>query len=174
MQELVDKIEYHVRPIVENLDLSLWGIDFQSGAKSLVRIYLEDDGKAGIDECAKVSRLVGLVLDVEEFFLEPWILEVSTPGLDRMFFSLEQMQNYVGEIIQVSLYKSLDAEGSSSRRKILGKLLEVDNAKSKSFIIHSTDDNNTFTVEWDNVKKAKIVPQFEKAEKPIKKKEKNN
>ncbi len=173
MQDLVKKIEYHVRPIVENLSLSLWGIDVQKGAKILVRIYLEDDGLAGIDECAKVSRLVGLVLDVEEFFVNPWILEVSTPGLDRMFFSLEQMEKYVDEDLQVSLLGSVDSEVNASRRKLMGTLIKV-NTKEQSFDIHSLDDDRNYTVEWDNVKKAKIVPKIKMPEKPMKKKEKNN
>ncbi len=174
MQDVVKKIEFHVRPIIENLELELWGLEIQSGAKHIVRIYLQDatdisnsDSEsnvqaAGIDECAKVSRLVGLVLDVEEFFAEPWILEVSTPGLDRVFFFLEQMKDYCGKTVLVNLNAPVEAgkgnEKVKSRRKIQGKLTSV---SDESFEVVSDHDGISFEISWNNVKRAKLVPEFE-------------
>ncbi len=167
MQELVAKLEFHVMPIVQNLELDLWGIEILPGAKTLVRVYLE---KAGIDECTQVSRLLGLVLDVEEIFSDAWVLEVSTPGLDRSFFSLEQMKGYTGQTLLVNLFQPIiqKTDKKQVRRKITGELLSVN---EDSFDISTLDTKEVFSVEFENVKKAKLVPTFEELEKPITKQE---
>ncbi len=164
MQELIAKLEFHVAPIVKNLDLELWGIEILPGVKTLVRIYLE---KAGIEECSQVSRLLGLVLDVEEIFSDAWVLEVSTPGLDRTFFNLEQMFDYKNETVLVNLFQPIieEADKKKVRRKITGKLLSFG---ENSFEVLTNDGSEkTFSIELDNVKKVKLVPNFDESDKSI-------
>ncbi len=160
MQDVVKRIEFHVKPIVENLNLTLWGIEIQSGAKSVVRIFLEN---AGIDECTQVSRLVGLVLDVEEIFSNQWVLEVSTPGLDRTFFSFDQLAEYINDTLLVSLEKPIPS-ADKPRRKVQGVLTAINET---SFILHLEDEDQDIEIEWDNVKRSKIIPYFEENVKPV-------
>ncbi len=161
MQELITRLEFHVMPIVKNLDLELWGIEVLPGVKTLVRIYLE---KAGIEECGQVSRLLGLVLDVEEIFSDAWVLEVSTPGLDRTFFNLEQMFAYKDETVLVNLFQPIVEESDKKqiRRKLTGKLLSFG---EQSFDVMINDGSaKIYSISFDNVKKVKLVPNYEDQE----------
>ncbi len=161
MQELIAKLEFHVMPIVKNLDLELWGIELLPGVKTLVRIYLE---KAGIEECSQVSRLLGLVLDVEEIFSDAWVLEVSTPGLDRTFFHVEQMFAYKGQTVLVNLFQPIIEESDKKqiRRKLTGTLVAFG---EHSFEVLANDGSaKTFNISFDNVKKVKLVPNYDEQE----------
>ncbi len=155
MQTIIQIIEAHTLPIVENLGLSLWGVEVLAGTKTLVRIYL--DG-AGIDECTKVSRLLGLVLDIEEPFSNPWILEVSTPGIDRQFFKLAQLENYLEQKVHINFITPLascpDIHGNAQKKiEALVKSVDLDN---QNFEIEF-ENSSQVTISWDDIKKIKLL-----------------
>ncbi len=155
MQNIVEIIEEHTLPIVDNLGLKLWGIEVLPGSKILVRIYL--DG-AGIEECAKVSRLLGLVLDIEEPFSSAWILEVSTPGIDRQFFKLSQLEEYLEERVHINFITPLssctDIHGNPLKKvEAVVKSLDIEN---NSFVV-SMHEGHEANVSWEDVKKIKLL-----------------
>jgi ribosome maturation factor RimP len=84
-----------IEPAVTACDVSLWGIEFvPQGRRSLLRIYIEalpEDRAEGkqvtIEDCAAVTHQVGGVLDLHDPIAGEYLLEVSSPGLDRAFFS---------------------------------------------------------------------------------------
>ena len=97
-------------PVAASLGLGIWGVEVTSSHRPVIRLFLEgDDGtSATIDQCEEVSRHLSLALDVEEglgvALPEAYVLEVSTPGLSRLFFSLAQMASYVGDLVEVRLH----------------------------------------------------------------------
>jgi ribosome maturation factor RimP len=116
-----ERIRDIVKPVVEALGCELWGIEFLGqGRHSLLRIYLDKPGGVNIEDCAEVSRQLSAVLDVEDPISTEYTLEVSSPGLDRMLFTLDQYRDYVGS--QVKLRLSENFEG---RRNFAGRLDEV-------------------------------------------------
>lgn len=152
-----------IEPAVTACDVSLWGIEFvPQGRKSLLRIYIEalpEDREAGrqvtIEDCASVTHQVSGVLDVHDPIAGEYMLEVSSPGLDRSLFSLEQLAMYVGEVVNLRLIQPI-GEGSAKRRKVEGELHElIDNG-----IRVRTKDNLEFDILFDNIDKANLVYQF--------------
>lgn len=116
-----ERIRDIVKPVIEALGCQLWGMEFLGqGRHSLLRIYLDKPGGVNIEDCAEVSRQLSAVLDVEDPISTEYTLEVSSPGLDRMLFTLEQYRDYVGS--QVKLRLSENFEG---RRNFAGRLDEV-------------------------------------------------
>lgn len=116
-----ERIRDIVKPVIEALGCQLWGMEFLGqGRHSLLRIYLDKPGGVSIEDCAEVSRQLSAVLDVEDPISTEYTLEVSSPGLDRMLFTLEQYRDYVGS--QVKLRLSENFEG---RRNFAGRLDEV-------------------------------------------------
>ncbi|MBD5608335.1 MAG: ribosome maturation factor RimP [Desulfovibrio sp.] len=122
--------------IVSSMGLVIWGLDIISGPTTKVRLFIDsapeansdEEGSepkplAGIDECERVSRRLGLALEAEDLFPNAWELEVSTPGLERKFYSADQMRPYVGDMIEAALYEPLKDFGS--RKVFKGKLIDV-------------------------------------------------
>ncbi|MDG0969152.1 MAG: ribosome maturation factor RimP [Porticoccaceae bacterium] len=146
------KLKQLLQPIVEALGCQLWGVDLQSGARTkLLRVYIDkDDDLVGIEDCERVSRQAGSVLDVEDAINGEYILEVSSPGMDRPLYELGQYEKYVGEDISVKL--RFPYEG---RRNFKGRLTGID---GDEIILVVTDHEYLFPVE--GIEKANVVPRF--------------
>jgi ribosome maturation factor RimP len=142
-----------LKPVAEALGCELWGIELQTGSKTkLLRIYIDraDQGGIGIEDCERVSRQAGAVLDVEDAINGEYILEVSSPGMDRPLYELGQYEQYIGE--DISLRLRFPYEG---RRNFKGRLTGIDNDE---IILVVTDHEFLFPVE--GIEKANVVPRF--------------
>ncbi len=138
--------------MVEALGCELWGLELQTGGKTkLLRIYIDraEDG-IGVDDCERVSRQASAVLDVEEAINGEYILEVSSPGMDRPLYELSQYEQYIGE--DISLRLRFPYEG---RRNFKGRLTGIDDDE---IVLVVTDHEFLFPVE--GIEKANVVPRF--------------
>ena len=146
------KIRQLLQPVVEALGCELWGVDLQRGAKTkLLRIYIDKDNDlVGIEDCERVSRQASSILDVEDAINGEYILEVSSPGMDRPLYEIGQYERYVGE--DISLRLRFPYEG---RRNFKGRLTGVD---GDEIILVVTDHEYLFPVE--GIEKANVVPRF--------------
>lgn len=140
-----------VQPVAEALGYELWGIEYLTHSKQkLVRIYVDSEHGIGVDDCAKLSRQVSSVFDVEEPISGEYNLEVSSPGLDRPLFKLEQYSRYVGENINVRLRSPYEG-----RRKFFGQLSGVEGED----IVIAIDDHE-YLLPFDMIDKANMSPNI--------------
>jgi len=85
-----DQLNELIQPVVEAMGCELWGIEQLSmGRYSTVKIYIDSKKGVDIEDCAKVSRQVSSLLDVEDPVNGEYTLEVSSPGLNRRLFKLD-------------------------------------------------------------------------------------
>lgn len=82
---------------------------------------------ASIDQCEEISRHLGLALEVEDIIPQAYVLEVSTPGFNRLFFSTAQMRPYVGDMVEARMQAAYTPEGADApRRTWRGRLERVE------------------------------------------------
>ena len=144
LQELVE-------PVVKGLGLELWGVEFTlAGKNSLLRIYIDGPEGVTVDDCARVSHQVSGLLDVEEPISEQYSLEVSSPGMDRPLYTLEQFKAYAGNTIQLRLRMPFDG-----RRKFKGILNGVEGDEVLLVV-----DNEEYLLPHELIERANVVPQF--------------
>ncbi|MGL5403451.1 MAG: ribosome assembly cofactor RimP, partial [Acinetobacter sp.] len=105
--------------------------------------------------CAAVTHQVGGVLDLHDPIAGEYLLEVSSPGLDRSFFSAEQLHDYLGQTISLRLIHAI-GQGAEKRRKVTGELLTIDAQQ----LTVNTDGQQPITIALDNIDKANLVYQF--------------
>ncbi|MDA9919315.1 ribosome maturation factor RimP [Porticoccaceae bacterium] len=146
------KLRQLLQPVIEALGCELWGLELQAGGKTkLLRIYIDRAGGAvGVEDCERVSRQSSAVLDVEDVINGEYILEVSSPGMDRPLYELSQYEQFIGE--DISLRLRFPYEG---RRNFKGRLTGVD---GDEIIVVATDHEFLFPVE--GIEKANVVPRF--------------
>lgn len=148
--EIRDRLIEMVTPVCEARGISIWGIELLFGAggpHKVVRVFLDSPEGVGIDECTAVSRHLSLTLDVEDIIPGAYNLEVSSPGLERPFFSPDQLTGYVGQTIRLRLYTPQDG-----RKNFKGRLESVD---GNAFTL--VDGKDSFTLQWEDVSKANLV-----------------
>ncbi|WP_188862845.1 ribosome maturation factor RimP [Marinobacterium nitratireducens] len=140
-----------IEPSVTALGFELWGIEYVAqGAHSVLRIYIDSEDGISVDDCAKVSHQVSGILDVEEPISGQYNLEVSSPGMDRPLFTLEQFAAWAGHQVQLRL--RVPFEG---RRKFKGLLNGVEGDEVLLVV-----DKEEYLLPIDLIDRANIVPQF--------------
>ncbi|WP_077338766.1 ribosome maturation factor RimP [Pseudocolwellia agarivorans] len=151
MAKFDQKLTEMLRPAVEGVGKELLGIEFISaGNNSVLRLFIDHENGINVDDCAEVSRQVSAILDVEDPISSEYNLEVSSPGLDKPLFDLEQFQAVIGETITVKLSMPLNG-----RRKFKGKLEAIDND-----ILIVVVDGQDYELVFSNIDKANLVPKF--------------
>lgn len=99
------------QPLIEAMGIDLVDVDFiKEGKNQILRLYIDKRGGVGLDDCALVSRAVNDVLDSDFSWQGPYLLEVSSPGLDRPLKSQADFARHVGEEIDVRFYKAVDGK----------------------------------------------------------------
>lgn len=150
--KLSDKIESLIQPIVAALNYTLWGIELhQSGKHTILRVFIDlplGDERSGvnIDDCSTVSRQISALLDIENPIAGVYNLEVSSPGLERLLFNIEQYQRYIGELICIKLQQP-----QNGRRKFVGRLHAASDEK-----IELAVDDKVMVFELANISKANL------------------
>lgn len=147
-----EEIEALIAPLVVALDCALWGIDLQQqGRHSVLRIYIDREDGVSVEDCEAVSRRVSAVLDVEEPLPGNYTLEVSSPGMDRILFRLEQYAESVGETVDVRLIRPFEG-----RKRLTGVLAGLEDDE---IVLRVGDDEYLLPLEW--IQRARIVPRFD-------------
>lgn len=148
-EQLIELLE----PVVTGMGFDFWGLEYISqGKHSVLRIFIDAEKGIHVDDCAAVSRQLSSVLDVEDPISSEYSLEVSSPGMDRPLFKLEQYKNFVGHKVQIRL--RVPFEG---RRNFAGLLKGVE---ADEVVVEV--DNAEYLLPIESIDKANIVPQFSK------------
>jgi ribosome maturation factor RimP len=101
----------------------------------------------GVEDCVKVTHQVNGLLDVHDPISGEYTLEVSSPGWDRPFFTLDQMHAYIGQTVHLRLISPV-----ANRRKLTGLLVSIENN-----ILTVTLDAVNLTIDADNIDKAHLI-----------------
>lgn len=149
-QQLVDLL----KPVVEALGFEFWGVEYLSqGKDSVLSVYIDSEKGITVDDCATVSRQVSGIMDVEDPISGEYNLEVSSPGMDRPIFTVEQFNRYVGEFVDVKLRYAFEG-----RRKFKGKLVAIED--SEDIVVHV--DTHEYILPIDAIDKANLIFQDHK------------
>jgi ribosome maturation factor RimP len=148
----LEQLQAMLAPVVESLGYECWGVEFISqGRHSLLRVYIDHANGILVDDCEAVSRQVSAVLDVEDPISSEYTLEVSSPGMDRPLFTLEQFAKHVGEQVKIKLRSPFDG-----RRNFQGLLRGVEDQDVVVLV-----DDHEFLLPIDLIDKANIIPRFD-------------
>ena len=122
----IDYIKKVLEDDIERLGYRVWGLElFGRRSNQTLRIYIDKNEGISVEDCEAVSKHVSKVLDTENDFSENYLLEVSSPGLDRKFFYNDQYKNYLNESLKVTFFDS------QNKKTIQGRLQGVDKTSIK-------------------------------------------
>lgn len=152
MSSKLEQLQALLTPVVEALGYECWGVEFISqGRHSVLRVYIDRPEGILIDDCEAVSRQVSGILDVEDPISGEYTLEVSSPGMDRPLFTLEQFAKHAGEQVKIRLRSPY--EGRRNYQGILRGVEEQD-------VVVLVDDHE-YLLPIDSIDKANIIPRFD-------------
>jgi ribosome maturation factor RimP len=125
IEQLIAQIWKQVEPVVQSEGMELIELEYRREPHGWVlRLFVDQEGPISVEDCAKISRVVGDLLDVSDLITNPYHLEVSSPGLDRPLRKLAHFRKVVGQIIELRTVAPVD-----KRRKFKGVLMDADTEK---------------------------------------------
>ncbi len=108
----IDEMKQLVEPIIEKHAAELVDAEFKKeGSEQILRFYVElKKGHIGIEDCASISTDISELIDKSEINNENFILEVSSPGVNRVLNKEKDYIRFKGSMVDVSLYKAIDGK----------------------------------------------------------------
>ena len=146
-----EEIEKIIIPVINRNNCFLWGIEILRGKKNTtLRIFIDSDRGVDINDCENISKDLNYEPSLDLSFGDDYVLEVSTPGIDRKFFDIEQLKDYIGEDLSLKSKKILEG-----KRNFTGTLLNCDLVK---FSLKTKDKIMEFN--FDDIDFCKLKPNF--------------
>ena len=155
-----------ITPIVEDLGFSFWGLEYlpqKNGA--MLRVFIDGENGIGVNDCAKCSREISGVLEVEDPISSAYTLEVSSPGLYRSLNTVEHFKWAQGTPVMIQLSKTIgdllpgeDLDKKFSKtKKVVGDLEEVDD----EYIVLKLDEEYSLKLQYTDIKRANLEPEIQ-------------
>ena len=109
VEEFVSSV---VEGILEGTEMELVDVEYVRERDWYLRVYLDKPGGVDLDDCQIVSEKLSEVLDAEDPIKENYLLEVSSPGLDRVLKKDKDFVRYQGADVDVQLFKPVDGKNN--------------------------------------------------------------
>ena len=108
-QNTVQKVEEIVSPYAKELSLEIWDITFKKeGSEWYLRIFIDKKGGVSIDDCVDLTYAVSKPLDEADPIAQNYILEVSSPGVERELKRDEHFKRYIGSPVMLRTIRPID------------------------------------------------------------------
>ena len=149
---LVREISQLIEPILDEMEVELVDIEYLSyHGKWIVRIYVDKEGGITVDDCARVSREIDEIIDIKDIIHHAYVLEVSSPGLNRPLKKEKDFQRAIGKKIKARI--SVPLKG---RRHFTGYLKDFRNGT-----LYLEVEDRLVSLSRRDVEKANLVYEFE-------------
>lgn len=141
-----------IEPILADMGFELVYVEYLSEhGRWVLRIYVDEEGGITLEDCARVSREIGNVIDVKEIVPHEYVLEVSSPGLNRPLVREKDFNQAVGKKVKLQMINAVD-----ERRNFTGYLKAF-----KDGTLHIQLNDKLVLLPRRDVKKANLVYEFE-------------
>ncbi|MFA6850671.1 MAG: ribosome maturation factor RimP [Selenomonadaceae bacterium] len=110
-----------VKDLLSEKELELVNVEYVKERDWYLRVFIDKNGGIEIDDCQQLSEQIENKLDEMDFIKDSYILEVSSPGLDRVLKNEKDFEHELGKMVDITTYAPVDGE-----KIIVGKLTGYD------------------------------------------------
>ncbi len=148
IEKTENKIREIIEPVINALGVELDDIELKKmRGKALLRVYIEKKDGVTIDDCEVVSREIEAVLDVEDPIPCPYVLEVSSPGLDRPLKSTKDFKRFSGRTVRVVTLEPVEGQTF-----FIGRLVNAGDSEIALLL----PENREVTIPYENISRARL------------------
>lgn len=154
-KEMEATCEKLVTPIIEERGFELVDVEYvKEGSNYYLRVYADKEGGITIDDCVDVSRALNPLLDqYDKEFKDPYILEVSSPGLLRPLKKDKDFARNLGKMVEIKLFRPLEGKN--------GKEFEAELEEySDKTITVLTDEEEEIVIDRSNLALIRLAFEF--------------
>lgn len=126
LTKLEEKVEKLLKGMIESLGYELYDVEYvKEGKNYFLRIYIDKPEGIDLNDCEKVNDAISDRLDEANYIKEPYFLEVSSPGVERVLRKDKHLEQNMGEEIEIKLFK----KDENSKKEYQGILKNFDEDK---------------------------------------------
>jgi ribosome maturation factor RimP len=159
MADVVERVRIVASRVAAGYGLEIFDVQFRrEGPGMVLRVQLDRPGPSAraeecvsVEDCARVSRDLSAIFDVEDVVATAYVLEVSSPGLDRPLRRADDYRRFTGRRAKIVMRASVDGQGFFK-----GRLGGLDGAD----VIIDGDDGRTHRVPFDVITRANLEVEF--------------
>jgi ribosome maturation factor RimP len=151
--DLAEKVREIAEKIVDknNLELVHTKVSGSIG-KPLVQVFIDKPKGISHEDCSKISYEIGQIFDEKDFISSAYILEVSSPGLERELYSLKDFQKFVGSLAKIRTNQAINGQ-----RNFNGRITAIENEE----IVFADKTNGEVKFPFSFVAKANLQIDIE-------------
>lgn len=154
-QHLAERVRAIAAPIVRALELELVEVECSGhGARTRIRVFIDKPDGVGLNDCEQVHVSLSHALDVEDPIPHAYMLEVSSPGLDRPLKQREDIRRSLGKLVSIKLRRPYNGQW-----RVAGRLVDA-NERGVTVAFARSDPEQTLDVEWEAIAEARLEVEF--------------
>ena len=152
-KRIVNEVSLLVEPLLSGFGMEMVDVEFQfERGRWILRVFIDKQGGVTIDDCASISRELGDLIEAENIINLSYVLEVSSPGLNRPLRKEDDFIRSIGKMVQLKMSRPIN-----KRRNFAGRLTNV----SKGMISLVLEDNNLVELPLTEIDKARLKYEFD-------------
>ncbi len=149
MEEIQEKIAALAESIAEQHGVRVYDVEIVGNARNpFVRVYVDKEPAISLDECAKFSRSLAALVDVEDPIPTAFVLEVSSPGIDRQLKKLKHYEQSRGKLAKMVLKK----KSEDGQNVVIGRIMDVQG----DLITLISGDGQNLLIPFDTISRARL------------------
>ncbi len=146
-EQIAEKARSIAEPLCEDLGIEVVDVEYtMERGNWVLRIYIDRPGGVTLDDCARVSRELGTLLDVEDIVPQSYSLEVSSPGLDRPLKREKDFLKAVGKKVRIKTIEPIDGRKNFK--------VVVDGVEDGTVVVKDAS-GKVWRIPIDNIEKAR-------------------
>ncbi len=145
--EILRRAWEELEPELSEQGYELVEVEFdRQGGRRILRLYIDREGGVTLDDCAAVSQLVSPLLDLKRFIDGSYVLEISSPGIDRPVRKPEDFIRFVGERVKLKTYEPVNG-----RKRFRGIMKGF-----RDGLVQLDCEESAYEIHIDNLRKAHL------------------
>ena len=151
MNSVIVKVTALAEPIVQEMGLELFDVEYVKERDTwYLRVYIDKEQGVDLDDCTRVSIALSGALDLKDLIPQSYLLEVSSPGLERPLKNKSDFLKYHGRLVSIETTEKIEGF-----MKFTGYLTAVDSQE-----VQLTFANNQISIPWSVMNKAHLAVEF--------------
>ncbi len=150
--DILTTLENLVTPLIEEMGVELVELQFNRGKRTSVRLFVWQEGGISLDKCTEISREVSDLLDRKDVINGKYVLEVSSPGIDRPLVTQRDFERQIGRMVKV--IKRID---DKKTKTMSGR---IESATESSVILSLDNQVEPVALPFDEIVSAKVMVEF--------------
>ena len=152
-KEIEEAVEKLLEPILEADGIEVVDVEYVRERNWILRIYIDKDGD--LNDCQTISEKAGAILDEKDMIPDNYMLEVSSPGLDRVLKKDKDFIRYAGSEVDIKLFAPLD--GKKGVKALTARLEGLAEDGSLQLVL---EDGATLSLERNKISQVRLHFSF--------------